>query len=366
MLIDRSNYEIWLIDWLDGNLSNLQVEELELFLKRNPDIREEIEEISLVSLKPLTNRFPNKDSLKKSSANLLASQFEYLCIAYLENDLVANQHAELQEIIAMDPNKKREFELIQKTKLSPLNSGYPHKKRLMKRTSVYKMVRFSITGLSIAASVLLLITTYFLVPRNISDNNINRKRSISSMVIPIDTNRIHPPVKRITVTRLFPAEQERKKLVAKNQNKNTAIQKYEISLQGNNDTLLRNIDNGIIPFIKIPVNSLPELKVRNVTNSLIASNITLRAPLYDYERSNLNRFITKTFREKILREDAPADIPLKGYEIAQAGVTGLNKLLGWEMTLITNNDMKGEVKSVYFSSKMLTFNAPVKKSEPLP
>ena len=39
MKIDRSNYEIWIIDWLDGSLSDSQAEELKLFLNENPDIR---------------------------------------------------------------------------------------------------------------------------------------------------------------------------------------------------------------------------------------------------------------------------------------------------------------------------------------
>ena len=57
--------------------------------------------------------------------------------------------------------------------------------------------------------------------------------------------------------------------------------------------------------------------------------------------------------------------PLKGYEIAKAGVTGLNKLMGWEMALNERKDVEGNLKSVYFSSKLLKFNAPVKKSETL-
>jgi hypothetical protein len=35
------------------------------------------------------------------------------------------------------------------------------------------------------------------------------------------------------------------------------------------------------------------------------------------------------------------------------------------MELDKKNNEKGEPKSVYFSSKILKFNAPVKKSEPL-
>ena len=36
MHIDRTNYEIWLVDWLDGNLDETRAKELQLFLESNP------------------------------------------------------------------------------------------------------------------------------------------------------------------------------------------------------------------------------------------------------------------------------------------------------------------------------------------
>ena len=50
MQIDRSNYEIWFTDWLDGNLNSLQVEQLKLFLDQNPDLREELNDQTTMNL----------------------------------------------------------------------------------------------------------------------------------------------------------------------------------------------------------------------------------------------------------------------------------------------------------------------------
>ena len=66
---------------------------------------------------------------------------------------------------------------------------------------------------------------------------------------------------------------------------------------------------------------------------------------------------------KILREDTGSDAPVKPYEIASAGINGLNKLFGLEMALVRVNDEQGEMKSLYFSSTLLKVNAPVKKDE---
>jgi len=116
---DRSNYEIWVVDWLDGNLSEQQAEELKVFLTENPDLKDEIDGIALVNLKSGENLFPGKESLKKSSDKLTRQQFEHLCIACLENELGHEQKAELLEMIGNDDSKKREFELTLKLKLKP-------------------------------------------------------------------------------------------------------------------------------------------------------------------------------------------------------------------------------------------------------
>ncbi|MGE5418565.1 MAG: hypothetical protein ACM3UT_00190, partial [Chloroflexota bacterium] len=82
----------------------------------------------------------------------------------------------------------------------------------------------------------------------------------------------------------------------------------------------------------------------------------------DDGRSNVGRFMARHFRSNVLREEAPSDAPLKGYEIAEAGIDGLNKLLGWEMALTKRTDENGDVKAVNFNSRMLKFNTPVKNN----
>jgi hypothetical protein len=86
MQIDRSNYEIWFIDWLDGNLNSYQDEQLKLFLNHNQDLKEEFDDLTEVNLVSPGILFQHKEYLKKSPSELSPSQFEYLCAAYLEGD----------------------------------------------------------------------------------------------------------------------------------------------------------------------------------------------------------------------------------------------------------------------------------------
>ena len=366
MKIDRSNYEILFTDWLDGNLNDLQVEQLKVFLGENPDLKEEFDELTSIILKPPVKSFKHKDNLKKSTADLSGSQFEYLCVAYLENDLSAEQEPELKEIIDQDPEKKRTFELIQKTKLASSGVSYKHKNQLLKRTPAQEIIRLSVIGLSAAATIALLIMTYLLIPRNLSDktNNTAQNIGIDSSLLKSSIDKV--PDKIIIDNKPALTKQKRKNMVAEVQKKMLVQPQSDSPVLMNNDSLLSSNVNREIGFTKIPVYTEIDLKIVSVNNTLIASNSSFTISPYDDERSKLSRFIAKAFREKILKENTSQDSPLKGYEIAEAGVTGLNKLLGWEMALEKSNDENGELRSVYFSSKILKFNTPVKKSEPLP
>jgi len=365
MQIDRSNYEIWIIDWLDGNLDNNQVRQLREFLDENPDIRDEFEDTETINIKPFSNSYNNKSLLKKSVEDLPLSQFEYLCVGDLENDINEDQRAELLETIEKDPEKKLSYDLIHKTKLVPELTSYKHKNHLLKRSTTRKVIRMSVTVLSAAATVALLFTLYFLLPKSPAEKTESTAFNVDS-----DTIFIQQPPRTVSV------ELETGKILAvleqdKEKPTETSPEITAIIMQPESQTKLL-IDSMAIStiireraFNKIPIHSEIKLNERSVNNTLIASGISPVIIPVDDGRSNISRFIAKTFREKILKEKVSKDTPLKGYEIAEAGVTGLNKLLGWEMALDEKNDQNGELKSVYFSSKILKFNAPVKKSEPL-
>ena len=53
--------------------------------------------------------------------------------------------------------------------------------------------------------------------------------------------------------------------------------------------------------------------------------------------------------------------PVGSFELAEAGITGLNKLLGWAMVLQQNPDGGKDPKSFRFSSRLVKINTPVRK-----
>jgi hypothetical protein len=377
MIIDRSNYEIWLIDWLDGNLSSDQIETVESFLKSNPDIKEEFDEMALLCLKPQETKFLKKVPLKKSLRELSLSQFEYLSIGYLENDLRPTQLAELNEIIALDPEKAMAHELIQKTRLKPLDIKYQHKFQLIRRSVKQRVIRWSIIGLSAAATIGLLIISYLITPNsNTNNNGRDGMHSVSTITPIVDTNGTHS-IANTTQPNLHSDESQS---VSPTKPDIPGDGKFSVSTITPNDDgdgmhsistantteseLASDISRYASPE-KIIFHPNIDLEVKLLTNTLIASTSRLTIPPFDVERSNIGRFVARNFRQRLLKEKDSKDAPLKAYEIAEAGVIGLNKLLGWQMALNTVNSETGEPASVYFTSKLLKFNIPVKKPESL-
>ncbi|HLN55662.1 MAG TPA: hypothetical protein VK207_06705, partial [Bacteroidales bacterium] len=125
-------------------------------------------------------------------------------------------------------------------------------------------------------------------------------------------------------------------------------------------------DQAIAPA-RIAFAGQPVVSEKTEDNLLMPNTAAFIPPEKTYEdihdgRSNVGRFIARHFRSKILDEEVPSDAPLKGYEIAEAGIDGLNKLLGWEMALTERTDENGTVKSLNFNSRMLKFKTPVKNN----
>ena len=135
---------------------------------------------------------------------------------------------------------------------------------------------------------------------------------------------------------------------------------------GIKDSVFILTDTSEILLSSVSVKYNIDMNGNAVPGNLIALNKSIVIPDDDEYSSNFSRFIARTVRGKILKEKTVKETPLKGYEIAEAGVAGLNKLFGWEMALDEKKDENGRLKSVYFSSRILKFNTPVKYPDPNP
>ena len=364
---DRSNYEIWLIDWLDGILDQAQVEQLMLFLDENPDIREEADSLALTTLSPEKSLLSGKDSLRKTTSELTTSQIEFLSVAYLENDLSPDNLVDLKQNIGLNCENKTLFESIQKIKLVPSDQEYKLKNQLIKQSAGERALRYSFIVFSAAASIALIILSFIFVPRFISEKKAGFAQNIINNSI-----KMEPFVVRTEVYYSSPEES-----VIKNspvvRSLTTGLLPFSTDTVNTFDNLIFYDSSAIINRVSLPMISRVPVHIKaDVKRSLpdyilIASNNNYKEPAYyDDNRSRLSKFLTRTFREKILKEEIINDKPLLPFEIAEAGIEGLNNLLGWNMAVVKTSNEEGELKSIYFSSRVLKFNAPVKNTESTP
>jgi hypothetical protein len=368
MQIDRSNYEIWLIDWIDGNLNDTEVEQIKDFLSANTDLKAEFEELN--SLKdPIPfipkDSFPHKEKLRKTSADLSGAQFEYLCAAYLENDLTDDQKSELLQSVKQNAEKRRSFELMQKLKLTPPDVFFKQKSKLIRRTVGQKTLRLAIIGLSAAAIISLVIINRISIPRSLPV-----KADIAFLEIGINNPLLNPSIQKSSY-KLIPVKNSSinktqvGKLPLLSQIGSPVLPNISTLKPVQKDTLSLSSENPRITLNRIAFSQNINLEKPVIQGTLISINSSILIAEEDDGRPRFGRFLAKAFRQKLLKENTAKDSPLKAYEFAEAGISGLNKLLGWEMALDERKDENGKLKSVYFSSRILKFNAPVKNSEPL-
>jgi hypothetical protein len=153
MNINRSNYEVYFLDYLDGNLPEGQVDDFLDFLDNNPDLHQELKEVSSVKLSAGKQVFRNKEVLLKDGWHE-TSTFDYQSVAFLEGGLSEEDRDSFLTQITDDPEKEKQFDLFLKTKLQPdKNLVFPNKEGLYRKSTVSV---FLLWGSRVAALLILL------------------------------------------------------------------------------------------------------------------------------------------------------------------------------------------------------------------
>lgn len=137
-MINRENYEIWLVDYLDGALSATDQVMLLNFLEQNPDLKEELEgmEDAGIQLSPPEMVFAHKEGLKKhiiSVGTIDASNYETFFIRSIERDLNAKEEQELKRFLEANPALVNDYNLYCKTILPEEEMVFEHKEKLKKK-----------------------------------------------------------------------------------------------------------------------------------------------------------------------------------------------------------------------------------------
>lgn len=152
-MITRNNYELFFIDYLEGNLSVNEKAMVENFLIENPDLKEELDLICSDELQLSEDSEPSLDfSFLKKEALINEENEDDFFIGKIEQDLSQEQEKLLALYVSENPEKRQKMEAYEKTILVPELMSFPHKRRLKRTRSIGVYYRFTI---GVAAAMLL-------------------------------------------------------------------------------------------------------------------------------------------------------------------------------------------------------------------
>ncbi len=167
MSINLNNYEVYLIDYLDGNLSVEVEKELMLFLEKHPEIKSEFENFEEVTISHENFVFDDKDSLKRkkiiATENINENNYEEFFVAYYEKDLSENSNAEVLNFVEKNPELEKEFQLHKSLILEVENIEFQDKDKLKKRRTI---AVWQYQALATAASIAILLSFFFFLNNN--------------------------------------------------------------------------------------------------------------------------------------------------------------------------------------------------------
>ncbi len=213
-LINIENYELYVIDFLEGNLPQEYVTEFNHFLDNHPDIKNEIEGLSDISVNVPDLTFSDKERLKalpiKSLAGINEDNYEDFFIGFHENALSEKERRNTIDFVDLNQHLKNEFELYKKIKLvSDKDITYKDKGSLKKRSA---LVPVWIT--SAAAVILIAIIFGWFLRQNNTDNFRTYDYAVSMMdtramtgILSSDANITLPETKFAALDKIVLTEQ---------------------------------------------------------------------------------------------------------------------------------------------------------------
>ena len=236
--INISNYEVWLLDYIEGNLDNSKEADLMLFLEANPELGQDIVDPEMFKLTPPETKYKNKKSIKRND------NFDYLMIGSIEQTLTNEEEKELTKLINSDSSLKSELNIYRKTKLEPNTSVTYKNKALLHKNIVFNWRPIA----SIAAAVILIATSMFVLQSIFSTPTNNMAKSLAK------NNDL------FSTTRTIKNNNQKHNIQIANSNTNTYVSQENFDINNKTETSVNK------EFIAITTNNMEVLKPSTITS----------------------------------------------------------------------------------------------------
>ncbi len=359
MEINRNNYELYMIDYLDAKLIAEQQAHLMLFLAKNPDLKAEFDLLQNTLLTDDVHPIPFefKQELKKKEY-IQVSQYDELLVAKLEGDLSKDELTMLDANIHIYPELKLSFEQFQKTKLLKDETiVFSNKSSLRKQAQVFALFSNVRMIISIAAAFLLILALWFFQ----SNRNININESAASLgnTIEIYNKEAKPLDQSDKVDKQVNVVQPIAKV--RNQKPNVIIPISKVTSITTLDLAVITIDkkeNNLLAVKLAPLND-KEIKslqfavnYKSIENNVVATNNYLTPQQY------LQKMINTNAQNTVVDQNKPSSIDDKNKSNIGFALLGLfNKATGSDVKLVRRYDNDGNLTGYSVAANTLFANS---------
>jgi hypothetical protein len=163
-MINRNNYEEFILLYIDGELSSAERQAVESFLELHPDLKEEMALLQQTILQPEEIKFSEKDLLYKGEEGINKGNYQEYFLLYVDEELSAGQKQDVETFVLQNPGLQDEFTLLKQTVLPKEQITFNNKEVLYRKEEKRRPVVISMRWASLAAAVLIgIIATVWIV-----------------------------------------------------------------------------------------------------------------------------------------------------------------------------------------------------------
>jgi hypothetical protein len=200
MNIDRHNYEEYFLLYIDNELTVDQKKRVEVFVRENPDLEEELVMLKQSRLIPDESIIFDKkhllmkeeiapDSANNSFINL--NNYEQWLIMYVDDELNAGERLAVEKFAHAHPHVQEEVTIFLQAKLQPEEIVFPNKEILYKRETTVRVISMQWWKVAVAAILVISagITLYSIFNKSthkgvIPDNVARNEQPVPSISTP--------------------------------------------------------------------------------------------------------------------------------------------------------------------------------------
>jgi len=341
MGINKENYEQFFLDYLEGNLSPEEKQELADFIIAHPELRSLLDDFDGTPIPPDRITYLKKERLKKNihnSVHINEGNAEAWMIASIEGNLNATEAFELSEFISKNPVFERELELYRKTRIVPDETiTFPLKSSLKKKAPYILLKRSGWISALVAAVIILFFGIRFFLLRPPSPDALP-EMTIASGSAGIDQT--------IPTTASESLPENPKKILAAS---HAAVPEQPVTgadtatATSERTGVSRIKDRHFVLSVNTSSTTTSYLSLKNETEAP-KIKVEKNQPLISKVTENIFAQAGKSIRERT-RLDNIRNQRLNFWGVLSSGIKGYNTITDRNVELFVRQDEKGKVSS---------------------